>query len=90
MHGESLKVGGAFQTMSEVVHSVRQRHLQHRELDTNYTASICDWLYTCSYSFSFFKALRVNMFGFRCALLLWLCVLLLQVNKKLLYHESDL
>ena len=54
MHGESLKVGGAFQTMSEVVHSVRQGHLQHRELDTNYAASICDWLYTCSYSFSFF------------------------------------
>ena len=35
MHGESLKVGGAFQTMSEVVNSTRQRHLQHSELDTN-------------------------------------------------------
>ena len=33
MHGESLKVGGAFQTMSEVVNSARQRHLQHKELD---------------------------------------------------------
>ena len=30
------------------------------------------------------------MFGFHCALLMGLCVLLLQVNKKLLYHESDL
>ena len=30
------------------------------------------------------------MFGFHCAVLLWLCVLFLQVNKKLLYHESDL
>ena len=52
MQGESLKVGGAFQTMSEVVNSARQRHLQHRELDINYAASICDWLDTCSFPFS--------------------------------------
>ena len=52
MHGESLKVGGAFQTMSEVVNSARQRHLQHRALETNYAASIRDWLYTCSFPFS--------------------------------------
>ena len=42
MHSESLKVGGAFQTMSEVVNSTRQRHLQHSELETNNAASICD------------------------------------------------
>ena len=29
------------------------------------------------------------MLGFLCAQLLWLCVLLLQVNKKLLNRESD-
>ena len=52
MHSESLKVGGAFQTMSEVVNSTRQRHLQHRELVTINAASICDGLDTCSFPFS--------------------------------------
>ena len=55
MHGESLKVGGAFQTMSEVVNSARQRHLQHSELHTNYASFKCHWLDTCSFPFSSFK-----------------------------------
>ena len=65
MQGESLKVGGAFQTMSEVVNSTRQRHLQHRELDINYASFICDWLDTCSFPFSSCNCVVcVNMFTF--------------------------
>ena len=67
MHGESLKVGGAFQTMSEMVNSTRQRHRQHSELDTNYAASfICDWLYTCSFPFSSCKHILCSVCQYVC------------------------
>ena len=66
MHGESLKVGDAFQTMSEVVNSARQRHLQHSELDTNYASFICDWLDTCSFPFSSCKHILCSVCQYVC------------------------
>ena len=84
MQGESLKVGGAFQTMSEVVHSTRQRHLQHRELVTINAASICDWLDTCSFPFSSCKHILRSVCQFLSDVMV-VCSI-----KKILYRENDL
>ena len=64
MHSESLKVGGAFQTMSEVVNSTRQRHLQHSELETN--NAVIGWTHAVFHFqvVNIFCVLCVNMFTF--------------------------